>query len=80
MLAASVHRDNRMLPSPPVFAEVVVDGRWIMVDPAHRLAVRAAQLHNLTRDELTALKILAAESLWGNFIAKRGRKLEVRSI
>ena len=41
MLTASVHRGRekeRMLLSPRVFAEVLLDGRWIIVDPAHRLA------------------------------------------
>jgi hypothetical protein len=35
-----------------VVAEVLVDGRWIIVDPTFRLILRDAHGHNLTRQEL----------------------------
>ena len=35
-----------------VVAEVLVDGRWIIVDPTFRLILRDAQGHTLTRQEL----------------------------
>lgn len=42
-----------------VVAEVLVDGRWIIVDPAYRLVLRDAQGHTLTREELTDPKTFA---------------------
>jgi hypothetical protein len=40
-----------------VVAEVLVDGRWIIVDPAYRLVLRDAQGRTLTREDLTDQKI-----------------------
>lgn len=42
-----------------VVAEVFVDGRWIIVDPAYRLVLRDGQGHTLTREDLTDPKIFA---------------------
>lgn len=42
-----------------VVAEVLVDGRWIIVDPAYRLVLRDAQGHTLTREQLTDPKTFA---------------------
>ncbi len=42
-----------------VVAEVLVDGRWIIVDPAYRLVLRDAQGHTLTREDLTDPKTFA---------------------
>jgi hypothetical protein len=50
--------DSRML-TKHVVAEVLVDGRWIIVDPAYRLVLRDAQGRTLTREELTDPKIFA---------------------
>jgi hypothetical protein len=36
-----------------VVAEVLVDGRWIVVDPAYRILLRGADGRPLTREELT---------------------------
>jgi hypothetical protein len=36
-----------------VVAEVLVDGRWIVVDPAYRLVLRDSTGHTLTREQLT---------------------------
>jgi hypothetical protein len=36
-----------------VVAEVLVDGRWIIVDPAYRLVLRDARGNTLTREQLT---------------------------
>jgi hypothetical protein len=36
-----------------VVAEVFVDGRWIVVDPAYRVVLRDARGNTLTREELT---------------------------
>jgi transglutaminase-like putative cysteine protease len=35
-----------------VVAEVLIDGRWIIVDPSYRVILRDAQGHSLTRKEL----------------------------
>ncbi len=35
-----------------VVAEVLIDGRWIVVDPSHRAMFRGSDGHFLTRDEL----------------------------
>ncbi|MGA7913823.1 MAG: hypothetical protein WCA00_01210 [Candidatus Acidiferrales bacterium] len=50
--------DSQMM-TKHVVAEVLVDGRWIIVDPAYRLVLRDAQGHTLTREELTDPKIFA---------------------
>jgi hypothetical protein len=42
-----------------VVAEVLVDGRWIIVDPAYRLVLRDAQGRTLTREDLTDPKTFA---------------------
>ena len=36
-----------------VVAEVLVDGRWIIVDPAYRIVLRDAKGNTLTREQLT---------------------------
>ncbi len=43
-----------------VVAEVLVDGRWIIVDPSFRLVMRAADGKTLTREELADPATLAA--------------------
>ena len=48
--------DSNMM-TKHVVAEVLVDGRWIIVDPAYRLVLHDAQGHTLTREELTDPKI-----------------------
>ena len=50
--------DSNML-TKHVVAEVLVDGRWIIVDPAYRLVLRDAQGHTLTREDLTDPKTFA---------------------
>jgi len=35
-----------------VVAEVLIDGRWVVVDPAYRVIMKDARGHNLTRSEL----------------------------
>ena len=40
-----------------VVAEVLVDGRWIIVDPTFRLILRDAQGHNLTRQQLHVARL-----------------------
>jgi hypothetical protein len=42
-----------------VVAEVRVDGRWIIVDPAYRIILRDAQGHTLTRNDLQSPAIFA---------------------
>jgi hypothetical protein len=42
-----------------VVAEVLVDGRWIIVDPTFRIILRDAQGHTLTRKELQNPAIFA---------------------
>jgi transglutaminase-like putative cysteine protease len=42
-----------------VVAEVLVDGRWIIVDPTFRIILRDAQGHTLTRKDLQNPAILA---------------------
>lgn len=42
-----------------VVAEVLVNGRWIVVDPLFRIILRGADQHSLTRDELVDPKVLA---------------------
>jgi Transglutaminase-like superfamily len=42
-----------------VVAEVLVDGRWIIVDPTYRIILRDAQGHTLTRKDLQNPAILA---------------------
>jgi transglutaminase-like putative cysteine protease len=42
-----------------VVAEVLVDGRWIIVDPTFRIILRDAQGHTLTRKELQNPTIFA---------------------
>ncbi|MFZ3216173.1 MAG: hypothetical protein WA192_08955 [Candidatus Acidiferrales bacterium] len=44
--------DSRML-TKHVVAEVLVDGRWIVVDPAYRRVLRDARGNTLTREQLT---------------------------
>ncbi|MFZ3380936.1 MAG: hypothetical protein WA211_05805 [Candidatus Acidiferrales bacterium] len=44
--------DSHMM-TKHVVAEVLVNGRWIIVDPAYRLVLRDAQGRTLTREELT---------------------------
>jgi len=44
--------DSRMM-TKHVVAEVFVDGRWIVVDPAYRLVLRDARGNTLTREQLT---------------------------
>ncbi len=44
--------DSNML-TKHVVAEVLVDGRWIIVDPAYRLVLRDAHGNTLTREQLT---------------------------
>jgi hypothetical protein len=43
-----------------VVAEVLVDGRWIIVDPAYRIVLRDAHGKTLTREELTDPATFAA--------------------
>ena len=55
--SAGLHARRLLLLSPQHFAnhvvaEVLVDGRWIIVDPTFRLILRDAQGHTLTRQEL----------------------------
>lgn len=50
--------DSNML-TKHVVAEVLVDGRWIIVDPAYRLVLRDARGHTLTREDLTDPRIFA---------------------
>ena len=50
--------DSNML-TKHVVAEVLVNGRWIIVDPAYRLVLRDAQGHTLTREDLTDPRIFA---------------------
>jgi hypothetical protein len=50
--------DSNMM-TKHVVAEVLVDGRWIIVDPAYRLVLRDAQGHTLTREDLTDPRIFA---------------------
>ena len=45
--------DSHMM-TKHVVAEVLVNGRWIIVDPAYRLVLRDAQGRTLTREELTS--------------------------
>jgi len=42
-----------------VVAEVQVDGKWIVVDPAYRLAMRDANGHYVTRQELQDPQVFA---------------------
>src|ERR1700692_1722794 len=42
-----------------VVAEVLVDGRWIIVDPTYRIILRDAQGHTLTRQDLQNPAIFA---------------------
>ncbi len=42
-----------------VVAEVLVDGRWIIVDPAYRVVLRDAQGRTLTREQLSNHAIFA---------------------
>ena len=42
-----------------VVAEVLIDGRWIVVDPTYRVILRDAQGHFLTRKELQNLAVFA---------------------
>jgi len=42
-----------------VVAEVLVDGRWIIVDPTYRIILRDAQGHTLTRKDLQNSAIFA---------------------
>ncbi len=60
--ALSVRRlllvDSQMM-TKHVVAEVLVDGRWIIVDPAYRLVLRDAKGNTLTREDLTDPKIFA---------------------
>ena len=44
--------DSHMM-TKHVVAEILVNGRWIIVDPAYRLVLRDAQGRTLTREELT---------------------------
>jgi hypothetical protein len=44
--------DSQMM-TKHVVAEVLVDGRWIIVDPAYRLVLRNAKGNTLTREDLT---------------------------
>jgi hypothetical protein len=44
--------DSRMM-TKHVVAEVFVDGRWIIVDPAYRLVLRDSHGNTLTREQLT---------------------------
>jgi hypothetical protein len=44
--------DSQMM-TKHVVAEVLVDGRWIIVDPAYRLVLRDAKGNTLTREDLT---------------------------
>jgi hypothetical protein len=50
--------DSQMM-TKHVVAEVLVDGRWIIVDPAYRLVLRDAKGNALTREDLTDPKIFA---------------------
>ena len=50
--------DSQMM-TKHVVAEVLVDGRWIVVDPAYRLVLRDAKGNTLTREDLTDPKIFA---------------------
>src|SRR5580704_5576397 len=44
--------DSRMM-TKHVVAEVFVDGRWIIVDPAYRIVLRDSHGNTLTREQLT---------------------------
>jgi hypothetical protein len=46
--------------SKHVVAEVLVNGRWIIVDPAYRLVMRDENGHTLTREQLTNPALFAA--------------------
>ena len=50
--------DSRMM-TKHVVAEVLMDGRWIIVDPAYRVVLRDAQGHTLTREDLADPKTFA---------------------
>jgi len=51
--------DSRQM-TKHVVAEVLVDGRWIIVDPSFRVVMRGADGRALTREELTDPAVLAA--------------------
>ena len=42
-----------------VVAEVLIDGRWVVADPAYRILLRDANGHLLTRSELQNTTLLA---------------------
>jgi hypothetical protein len=50
--------DSHMM-TKHVVAEVLMDGRWIIVDPAYRLVLRDAQGRTLTREQLSNPVIFA---------------------
>jgi len=49
-------RDNQ---AKHVVAEVLIDGRWVIADPAYRILLRDAKGHLLTREELRNPAVLA---------------------
>ena len=49
--------DSQMM-TKHVVAQVLVEGRWIIVDPAYRLVLRDAKGNTLTREDLTDPKTL----------------------
>jgi hypothetical protein len=51
--------DSRQM-TKHVVAEVLIDGRWIIVDPSFRVVMRGADGRALTREELTDPAVLAA--------------------
>jgi Transglutaminase-like superfamily len=51
-----------------VVAEVLIDGRWVVADPAYRILLRDAKGHLLTREELRNPAVLAeATSMAPNY-------------
>jgi hypothetical protein len=50
--------DSRMM-TKHVVAEVYVDGRWIIVDPAYRIVLRDSHGNTLTREQLTDPAVFA---------------------
>ncbi len=51
--------DSRQM-TKHVVAEVLVDGRWIIVDPSFRMVLRGADGNTLTREELANPKVFKA--------------------